>query len=241
MQALVAFTERLRRVAPADVPDFDPFDGGVDAECLFLLEAPGAKAVGSGFISRNNPDETASNFFAVNAEVGLSRSRTLTWNAVPWYIGSGTRIRAATSRDLEDAEQHLEELFGLLPRLRVVVLVGRKAQRLGSVVSRLAPSMRVLSCSHPSPLSLNGRPERRAEMLACLQQGRSMSCSVQRWNVSSNLSIEATSQRPLCGLRAAPQLSLTQARSSYLQFGASRAQDLPQVRAPRPEEMWGGA
>lgn len=62
---LAAFVTRLRQAAghADEVPDFDPFDGGVLAECLFLLEAPGGRAVGSGFVSRNNPDETAKNFF----------------------------------------------------------------------------------------------------------------------------------------------------------------------------------
>jgi uracil-DNA glycosylase len=168
MRPLVEFTVRLRKSAPAGVPDFDPFDGGVSAECLFLLEAPGSRAVGSGFISRDNPDETASNFFAVNAEAGVPRSRTVTWNAVPWYIGDSTRIRAATGSDLRDAERYLEELLSLLPQLKVVVLIGRKAQRLRTRIQRLAPSASVLSCPHPSPLSFNGRPDRRDEMLACL-------------------------------------------------------------------------
>ncbi len=155
MLSLVAFAERLRAFAPAGVPDFDPLDGGTNAECLFLLEAPGRKAVGSGFISRNNPDETASNFFAVNAEAGLARSRTVTWNAVPWYIGDGKRIRAATGSDLRTAEPHLEELLGLLPKLRVIVLVGRKAQRSSAAVAKLAPSVVVLTCPHPSVVRSN--------------------------------------------------------------------------------------
>ena len=46
-----------------EVPDFDPFDGGVDARALFLLEKPGpltaasrpdVRRTGSGFISRDN-------------------------------------------------------------------------------------------------------------------------------------------------------------------------------------------
>ena len=170
IQPLVAFVARLRASAPAGVPDFDPMDGGVNAECLFLLEAPGSKAIGSGFVSRNNPDETARNFFEVNVEAGLHRSRTVMWNAIPWYIGDERRIRAATGRDLEVARQHLEELLALLPRLRIVVLVGRKAQRYSHVVAMLAPAVTVLTCPHPSPLSLNGRPERRAEVQACLAQ-----------------------------------------------------------------------
>ncbi len=191
MQPLVAHVQRLRGIAQAGVPDFDPLDGGINAECLFLLEAPGSKAVGSGFVSRNNPDETASNFFAANVEAGLPRSRTVTWNAIPWYIGDGQRIRAAKGSDLRAAEQHLAELLVLLPRLRVAVLVGRKAQQYGKAIAKLAPSIMVLTCPHPSPLSFNGRPERRAEVQSCLLQV--VAALGKPSAVSSNPSIEATS------------------------------------------------
>jgi uracil-DNA glycosylase len=168
---LTAFVQRLRQVAGhADrVPDFDPLDGGVLAECLFLLEAPGGRAVGSGFVSRNNPDETAKNFFLLNQEAGLSRARTVTWNMVPWYVGSGEKIRAVTEADIKASSPHLLELLGLLPALRGVVLVGRKAQRARPIFERLAPHCALFECSHPSPLSLNGRPVRRAEILQCLK------------------------------------------------------------------------
>ena len=90
---LASFVDRLRRQQRGSrVPDFDPWDGGVQAECLFLLEAPGPKSVASGFVSRNNPDETAKNFFELNHEAGLSRSRTITWNVVPSYVGDESRI-----------------------------------------------------------------------------------------------------------------------------------------------------
>jgi hypothetical protein len=50
-----------------DIPHFDPKDGGINARVLFVQEAPGPKAVksrgGSGFVSRNNDDQTAANFF----------------------------------------------------------------------------------------------------------------------------------------------------------------------------------
>jgi hypothetical protein len=87
---LTAFVEALRaEVGPrANISDFDPWDGGVEAEILYLLEAPGPRAVASGFISRNNPDETAKNFFQLNAEAKIPRKRTITWNVVPWYIAS---------------------------------------------------------------------------------------------------------------------------------------------------------
>jgi hypothetical protein len=55
----------------------------LDAECLFLLEAPGGNAV--EFISRNNNDETAKNFFKLNTDANLPRMRTVSWNIVPWY------------------------------------------------------------------------------------------------------------------------------------------------------------
>src|SRR5437660_8308534 len=98
---LTAFVEEVRRKAGAGaaIPDFDPWDGGVDAEILFLLEAPGPRAVASGFISRNNPDESAKNFFQLNAEAKIPRKRTVTWNVVPWYIGDGKSIRAADRTD----------------------------------------------------------------------------------------------------------------------------------------------
>jgi len=68
IQPLTEFVERMRFTKGPDygIPYFDPLDGGVDAKALFLLEAPGPKAIRSGFISRNNPDETAKNFYLLN-------------------------------------------------------------------------------------------------------------------------------------------------------------------------------
>src|SRR5207244_3223510 len=55
---LTAFVDALRVEMGShyQIPYFDPHDGGIAAEVLYLLEAPGAKAVFSGFISRDNPD-----------------------------------------------------------------------------------------------------------------------------------------------------------------------------------------
>jgi hypothetical protein len=60
---LTAFVIALRAEAGPSKPvaDFDPWDGGIYAEVLYLLEAPGPNAVLYGFISRNNPDESAKN------------------------------------------------------------------------------------------------------------------------------------------------------------------------------------
>lgn len=175
MAPLVAFVHQLRASTPhaARVPDFDPFDGGVQAECLFLLEAPGGRAVGSCFVSRNNPDETAKNFFELNREAGLARERTVVWNVVPWYVGSGTRIRPVTPPDLAQPAPHLQRLLALLPRLRVVVLVGRKAQRARGRVEQWAQHCLILECPHPSPMCLNRVPTRRDEIRDVLESARS--------------------------------------------------------------------
>ena len=69
-----------------EFPDFDPLDGGINAEALFLLEEPGPPTVrngGSGFISRNTNDATAENIWKFMRKAGTSRECTITWNVVP--------------------------------------------------------------------------------------------------------------------------------------------------------------
>ncbi len=153
----------------ASIPYFDPWDGGINAEVLFLLEAPGPKAVEAGFISRNNPDETAKNFFLLNQEAGIARARTVTWNVVPWYIGSGTRIRPANRTDIKQGSTPLADLLALLPALRAVVLVGQKAGMARRVIGDLLPGVRVFDTPHPSPLFVNNKPENRIRLLAALK------------------------------------------------------------------------
>lgn len=169
---LTAFVEQLRSEAGPDagIPYFDPWDGGINAQALFLLEAPGPKAVKSGFISRNNPDETAKNMFELCREAGLERKETVLWNAVPWYIGSGGTIRAATPADLEAGLRPLERLIALLPRVKTVVLLGRKAERAAPKVSPVR--YRIFKCPHPSPLFVNNAPGNRGKILEVLTQVR---------------------------------------------------------------------
>jgi uracil-DNA glycosylase len=167
---LTTFAASIRAQAGpmAAVPDFDPWDGGIDAECLFLLEAPGPRAVKSGFVSRNNPDETARNWFELQRDAGLARERTVMWNVVPWYIGSGQRIRPADPTDISAGLPYVQQLLALLPRLRAVALVGRKAQRAELVVRRMSPGLHVFTMPHPSPLFVNTAPANRAMILAAL-------------------------------------------------------------------------
>lgn len=169
---LTDYVERLRLEAGpgAVIPYFDPWDGGIEAEVLFLLEAPGAKAVRSGLVSRNNPDETAKNIFELCHEAGLHRKSMALWNVVPWYIGTGSKIRAATPADLEAGLKPLPRLLELLPRVRTVVLVGRKAERAQPHINEVR--YRVFTSPHPSPLFVNNAPGNRERLLSAFRQVR---------------------------------------------------------------------
>jgi uracil-DNA glycosylase len=169
VKPLTEFVVALRsKVGCPSIPYFDPWDGGVNAECLFLLEAPGSNAVASGFISRNNNDETAKNFFILNREAGLPRERTIAWNIIPWYIGTETKIRAANNKDVADGIPHLLSLLKLLPKLRAVVLLGRKAEQAESYLSGMKPEVEIFSAPHPSPLFVNHAPGNRDQILKVL-------------------------------------------------------------------------
>lgn len=154
---LTNFVNELRSEAGPDaaIPYFDPWDGGVEAEILFLLEAPGPKAVNSSFISRNNPDETAKNFFELSNSAGFLRKKTIIWNVVPWYIGTGQRIRAATPTDLQSGLMPLPRLLRLLPQLKAVILVGRKAEKAATSIAYENPNIKLFRCPHPSPMFVN--------------------------------------------------------------------------------------
>lgn len=152
------------------VPYFDPLDGGTKARCLFLFETPGPKAVESGFASRNNPDESAKNFFELNEKAGLDRRLTASWNIVPWYLGSGKKIRAANREDIDQGLPYLWELLGHLKSLEVIVLGGRKSQRVKKDIREHLPSIQVEEIWHTSPQSLNPVPQRRTEVLETLRK-----------------------------------------------------------------------
>jgi uracil-DNA glycosylase len=160
---------REKRGEVYDLPAFDPCDGGTHARALFLLEAPGPKAVGSAFISRNNPDPTARNLCELLAESGIPRQDTLIWNIVPWYVGDGQgRIRAVTRQDIADALPYLDGLLALLPSLQVIVLVGQKAQSAATDI-RARTDLPFVTMPHPSARVFNVWPEKREEARTALQ------------------------------------------------------------------------
>ncbi len=170
---LAALAERIRAEGQGrTVPDFEPLDGGVDARALFLLEAPGPKAVESGFVSMNNPDESAKTTIGIVREAGLDRKDLAYWNIVPWYVGSGTKIRPVEKADLKEATGYLAELLSLMTKLEVVVLVGNKA-RDGFYAARtdIAKSIKgplpflVAETMLPSPQVIHTNPANRAKIM----------------------------------------------------------------------------
>ena len=167
---LTRFVDEITRQNPdKSIPYFDPLDGGTKAQCLFVLEAPGANAVESGFISRNNNDVSAKNFFEINVEAGIPREKTISWNIVPWYIGTGKKIRPATTDDINTGLPYLHSLVDLLPNLQMVVLIGKKAQRVKKELKSQYADIRIFECYHPSPLVINTNPRNRQKIIEALK------------------------------------------------------------------------
>jgi uracil-DNA glycosylase len=165
------YVRELRASHPdAGIPWFDPTEAGTEARILFLLEAPGPRAIASGFISADNNDGTAENMWRLEREAGIDRRRDkVSWNVIPWYIGSASGIRAARTSDIVEARDALARLISLLPELRVVVLFGKAAAEAWDALCLNLPTVRA---PHPSATNLNTRPEYRQAVLRALRDAR---------------------------------------------------------------------
>lgn len=167
---IAPLTDLARRIqaAHAGVPFFDPDNGGANASVLCLLEAPGPKAM--DFVSQENNDQTAENMHRLMVAAGLARRHVVLWNVVPFYIGAADRskLRAARQSDLDAGRPWLIKLFALLTQLKVVVLLGRKAQRARVLVKALRPDVCTLEGWHPSPQAMNREPVRWEQLLDVL-------------------------------------------------------------------------
>lgn len=155
---LTGFATRLRERGSIEVPDFDPLDGGIHAQVLFLFEKPGpmtASNNGSGFISRNNDDPSAEATFAFMQRAGIPRKLTVTWNVIPGWNGT----RKVTGKELRDGVDSVRELIALLPSLRAAVLVGLNAARAMPYL-RSETALTLFTSAHPSPLVRAKHPEK---------------------------------------------------------------------------------
>lgn len=147
----------------ASVPYVDPDSGGVCARVLFILESPaGPAALGSGMLSPDNDDETAANMWRLYEQSGLARSHGLHWNAVPWYIGEGGREKSVKARQALEGALWLDRLIELLPDLRLIVTMGKPAERAFRSYSDARDGQHVewVIAPHPSPRVKAAYPER---------------------------------------------------------------------------------
>jgi hypothetical protein len=156
----------------AVVPFFDPVEAGVDARVLVLPEAPGPRTnadnqrPGSGFISIDNDDQTATNCWTYRRAAGLESA--LHWNIVVGDLGPAST--KPTASELREGAAELVQLRDLLPSLKVVVLAGRYTQAGWNrhVAPVLQKPITTVRTWHPSPLSMN-QPGHREEFEAALR------------------------------------------------------------------------
>ena len=139
--------------AAGDVPDFDPLDGGAAADLLLLLEKPGPTTLaGSALVSRDNDTATAEAIARFAAVAGLDRTRTVLWNAVPWWNGT---IRV-TGREVTAGQGALPGVLACLPRVRAAITAGRTAARARVLLE--SHGLAVFASAHPSPNVRAGHP-----------------------------------------------------------------------------------
>ncbi|MBA3278119.1 MAG: uracil-DNA glycosylase [Geodermatophilaceae bacterium] len=120
-----------------------------------MLESPaGPAALGSGMLSADNDDETAKNVWHAYASSGMLRTYGLHWNAVPWYVGDGKKNAGITKAQVERGRHYLVDLLALASSIRVVVALGRPAQRsVAGVVAQLTQhGISLIEAPHPSPI-----------------------------------------------------------------------------------------
>lgn len=159
MFELNSFVEKVRVENPNSfVPDFDPLDGGINAKALFLLEKPGPKTDrrngGSGFISRDNDDMTANATRLFLEDANISRKETILWNLIPMWNGT----RKITPQEKLLGIRYLKELLILLPEIKVIILVGNKAQWASKHLD--LSKYDVLKSFHPSPIVRASAPDK---------------------------------------------------------------------------------
>lgn len=143
-----------------EVPAFDPENGNEKAKYLLLLEAPGPKAVKTGYISFDNPDPSARNLREQLTASGFVRDEIAIWNVVPWYLGNNdaTSIRPAMAADVRAGFQYLGLVVAAMPNLRCIVLVGHAARQAHMFLSKTTTA-RVVCCHHTSARVMNVNPE----------------------------------------------------------------------------------
>ena len=78
-------------------------------------------------------------------QAGIDRKLTLIWNAIPGWNGTIKIVKG----EFDEGRKALSALFPLLPDLRVVILVGRKAERFRPEIE--SRGLKIVASAHPSP------------------------------------------------------------------------------------------
>jgi hypothetical protein len=141
------------------IPDFDPDDGGIDAEILLLLEKPGPGPDNGGvrYVSQDNRDRTAENIKTFLLQAGIKRPQLVLWNAFPVWNGE----RRILAHHRPQAKEMLAQLLEQLPQLKFVVCVGLKSQDLlDRMPEALRPDVFRADSYHPSPIVERRYPEK---------------------------------------------------------------------------------
>ena len=153
-----------------DVPNVDPNDDGVDARLLVLLELPGPRAVGTGFVSRDNPDPSARNIGRLLDDAGFTRGEVLLWNVVPYCVSTFDRNRNASPSQIIDAIPKTHAFIERVRDLRVIIFGGRRAQ-IARLHVPVGAGVTCIETFHPGARAYN-RAELRAHMHAAFARAR---------------------------------------------------------------------
>lgn len=158
-------------------PNVDPDDGGVNARALFLLETPGPRAVGSGFVSRKNPDPSAENMGRALDDAGFARSDVLIWNVVPYCLSTPNKNLNATVAQIHNAIPDTQAFVDILPNLNVVVFCGRRSQKAMDLL-HFPSTVKVLKTYHPGRRAY-GRLAYRSDIHATFKEAHRIISSVE--------------------------------------------------------------
>jgi len=142
------------------VPHFDPFDGGINARLLLLLETPGPGPDRTRFVSRDNPSGTARNLRRYLEAAGIGRNDIVQWNCVPWIVHApGARNRALRRAEIAEGLATLPGLLAKLPCVRVCILAGRVAAGAEALIKEARPDVSIITMPHPSPANVCNSPD----------------------------------------------------------------------------------
>jgi hypothetical protein len=167
---LMALVREWREREHLEVPNVDPNDGGVHARMLVLLESPGPRAVGTGFVSRDNPDPSARNIGRLLDGAGFARAEVLLWNVVPFCVSTVTRNRNASRAQIVAAVPKTSAFIDRVRDLRVIVFAGRRAQMARPFLG-VPERVLCIETFHPGAMAYN-RAALRAHMHAAFARAR---------------------------------------------------------------------